>query len=67
MKREFVAVWTDTKTYHAVVRDRVAYLLRAARSRGAIHRIGTGYAIGKLEIRQRFTYHTPMIRGDLVL
>ena len=61
-KRQFVAYWLDDgaprRRYCAIDRDRVAYLLRAARSRGdTIHTTrqccGWNYQIGELAINER--------------
>ena len=66
MKRQYLVYWMDDdrprRRYFAETRDRVAYLLRAAMSRGAtIHRVHTGngwnYQIGEMAINQRHAYH----------
>ena len=71
-KRQFVECWLDMPTphrkHHAMTRDRVAYLLRAARSRrDQIHRIhrtyGYDYQIGYLAINERHSYHDSLIES----
>lgn len=55
-KQQYTARWMDVDTpRREVSRERVAYLLRAARSRRqTIHRIiDRGYDIGELAIRNR--------------
>ena len=60
MKRQFVARWLDVDTpWRVETRDRVAYLLRAARSRGDMVHVlgGLGYQIGELRLTVRQSYH----------
>jgi len=67
LKRTFVARWREpyewiVSRYYATPRSRVAYLLRAARSRGGtIHRMrtasGWNYEIGELCLSERHAYH----------
>ena len=65
-KPQYLAYWNDDqrpyRRYFVEPRSRVAYLLRAARSRGAtIHRIrqcyGWNYQIGEMALVQRHRYH----------
>ena len=57
MKAQYNAIWHDaTNQVTDTTRERVAYLIRAARSRGAtVHRIHhpyhVNYQIGTLELR----------------
>lgn len=66
MKRQFVLYWMDDprapRKFFATTRERVAYLLKAARSRRqTIHRIhyatGFNYNIGELAINERHGFH----------
>jgi hypothetical protein len=67
-KRQFVSYWLDLdpRKYFATTRKHVAYLLRAARSRGdQIHRLqhvgGYNYRIGELCLNVRHAYHDKVL------
>ena len=71
MKQQYVAYWRDDdqKRMRPIPRPRVAYLLRAARSRGdVIHLMhktsGYNYEIGMMCINQRFDYHDEFMVED---
>jgi len=63
MKQQYIVHHMDTETYHETTRNRVAYLLRAARSRGdVIHRVWIwkgvyNYHIGMMRLVQKQGYH----------
>ena len=70
-KRQFVSYYADraSRGFIPTSRERVAYLLRAARSRGdgIIHRIrqvyGCNYRIGMLMLNVRHAYHDQFIKA----
>lgn len=68
-KFQYLTRWTDQSCYQVVDRSRVAYLLRAARSRGeTIHVIcgpyKNGYQLGNLAIVVQQSYHRRLIAAS---